>query len=182
VESNIKPVLTRKQGAILSFLFENVELGQEVDTLDFRLRGDFSGRYLAAHSRLDDDLHLVFTLPTYSDSVFFGVAKGKAIDVASVLANLEDYERQHSQLQLGEALRLPDEAKQYPALYALLLLRAATLLKLKGLPDRVQIDGTQVKFALAVPLSLDEYEHRRLKGHDSLMEEFQLNGKVLAIA
>lgn len=90
---NSAPALTKKQAAVLSFLFGKVDLGAGVDTLNLRLQGDFSGRFVAAHSKFEDGLTIVFTLPTYGDSVFFGLAQRSSMETASVLANLEDYER-----------------------------------------------------------------------------------------
>lgn len=176
------PKLSRKQGAVLSFLFEKIALGHEVSTLDLGLKGDFSGRFLAAYANLSNSRTIVFTLPTYSNSVFFGVCKAEPAKTATILANLEDYEREGGVLRTGEVIRLPDATSEHTVTHSVLLLRTATLPEIKKVPDHATIGEEQIRFALALPLSAQEYEYRRSHGHDALMDKFERDGKDLSLS
>jgi len=182
LKSQQTPTLSRKQGAVLSFLFEKIVLGDKVSTLDLGLKGNFSGRFLAAYANLPDSRTIVFTLPTYNSGVFFGVCATDPVKTATILANLEDYEREGGVVRIGEAIRLPDATSEYSVTHSILLLRTATLPETKKVPDHATIGEEQIRFALAVPLSAHEYEYRRSHGHDALMDKFERDGKDLSLS
>ncbi|MBN3837747.1 suppressor of fused domain protein [Burkholderia sp. Ac-20344] len=84
------------------------------------------------------------------------------------------------QLGLGEVVVMPDQATEGADMpYAVILLRTATSLDCEGVPDCYEIDGKQTQFYLAVPLTKDEWELRRQRGHDALMDQFQDEEKEL---
>ncbi|KVO10961.1 hypothetical protein WL30_27160 [Burkholderia ubonensis] len=176
--------LEQYQAAVLTFLFDRLPIGNDVDSLEFSLSGEFAGKYRVAHSSIessDRTMRVIFTLPSYSRSVFIALTRTRLNDTARILANLEDYERETSmQLGLGEVVVVPDQAPEGADMpYAVILLRTATSLDCEGVPDDYTIDGKQTRFYLAVPLTKDEWELRRQRGHDALMDRFQDEGKEL---
>ena len=175
--------LDRYQAALLAFLFDRLPIGDDVDWMEFALSGKFSGSFRVAHAAIDnvDDVaHLVFTLPTYSRSVFIALTRVDTAETARVLANLEDYERELSlQLRLGEAVVIPSEGNYEKTPHAVILLRTATAFDCASVPDRHSIEGYETSFFLAVPLSREEWELRRTRGHDALMKHFEDVGKQL---
>lgn len=176
--------LDRYQAAILTFLFDRLPIGDDVDSLEFALSGGFEGKFRLAHSVIeaaDRSTRVVFTLPTYCQSVFLALTRTRVTETARILANLEDYERESSvQLGLGEVVLTPDDLQQDPDVpHAVILLRTATSLDCAEVPDCQTIDGTPTLFLLAVPLSKDEWELRTQRGHDALMDRFQEGEKEL---
>jgi Suppressor of fused protein (SUFU) len=178
--------LTKYQAALAAFMFDHLPIGEgvDLDILEFSLEGDFFGKYHAAHCSLEsflDSERVVFTLPSFSKSVFVALCRGSAKRVARLLANLEDYERERSiQLGLGEVVVTPDQlVEQIGSLeaHAVILLRTATAIDCAQVPDCEIIDGRETSFLLVLPLSAEEYEIRRRLGHDALMDKFQIDGK-----
>lgn len=176
--------LEKYQAAVLAFLFDRLPIGDDVDSLEFSLSGGFAGKYRVAHSAIesaDRTARVVFTLPSYSHSVFLALTRTKLNETARILANLEDYERESSmQLGLGEVVLTPEQAQDGgDTPHAVILLRTATSLDCAKVPDSQTIDGRQTLFFLAVPLTKDEWELRRQHGHDALMDQFQDDEKEL---
>jgi len=176
--------LEKYQADLVPFRFERLAMGDDVDSLEFSLRGEFPGKYKVVNSVLSEDSdssRVVITLPTYSRSVFLALTQKNQIETSRILANLEDYERESKvELGLGETIRLPepsDAASQMP--YAVLLLRTATAPSLAAVPDRRTIDDISTNFFLAVPLTGDEWKVRNERGHDALMDLFEERGKDL---
>lgn len=176
--------LDKYQATVLAFLFERLPIGDDVDLLEFSLSGEFAGKYRAAHAAIesaDQPARLVFSLPSYSRSVFLALTWTKPSETARLLANLEDYERESSlQLGLGEVVITPDQVRgDGDTPYAVMLLRTATSLDCAKVPDSQVLDGKQTFFFLVVPLTRAEWELRRQHGHDALMSQFQAGKKEL---
>ena len=84
------------------------------------------------------------------------------------------------QLGLGEVVLTPEQAQDdADEPHAVILLRTATSLDCAKVPDSQSIDGKRTLFFLAVPLTKDEWELRRQRGHDALMDRFQDDEKEL---
>ncbi|WP_081067700.1 suppressor of fused domain protein [Burkholderia stagnalis] len=178
--------LEQYQAAVLTFLFDRLPIGNDADTLEFSLSGEFSGKYRVAHSCIESSgpaMRLVFTLPTYACSVFIALTRTRLNEAARILANLEDYERGSSmQLGLGEVVVTPDQELEGARMpHAVILLRTAASLDCAGVPDRHTIDGRETSFYLVVPLTKDEWELRRRRGHDALIDKFPDEAKELLI-
>ena len=172
--------LNKLQAAVLVFLFEKLAFEDEVNTLNFSLAGDFCGKYFGGfagtpNEQLEQVAKVAFTLPTYTDSVFLAVTHSKERDVIRILANIEDYEREHSrELNLGEVVLLPKfQIDGNERIHAVLLLRTAISELLNTIPDRQMIGGREIKFALVVPLTKAEFDYRKKFGHDALMDKLQ---------
>lgn len=176
--------INKHQASILAFLFDRLPIGDDVDSLEFSLSGVFKGKYHAAHAAIeseDQEVRIVFTLPSYSSSVFLALTRTRPGETARLLANLEDYERESSLgLGLGEVIKTPQLAQRDPETpFSVILLRTTTSLDCAEVPDRQEIDGKPMSFFLAVPLTKAEWELRRQFGHDALMDKFQTEGKQL---
>lgn len=175
--------LDKYQASVLTFLFEKLPIGGDVDSLEFSLSGTFSGKYRVAHTAIEDSeqqARVVFTLPSYACSVFLALTRTKQNETARLLANLEDYERESSlQLGLGEVVITPDHASAPDAPFAVILLRTATSPDCADVPDSQIIAGQQTMFFLVVPLTAEEWELRRQQGHDALIAKFQADQKEL---
>lgn len=172
------------QASILTFLFDRLPIGEDVDSMEFSLSGQFAGKYHIAHSAIETatgDAHIVFTLPCYSHSVFLALTRINVAETARLLANLEDFERESSQdLRLGEVVITPEqELRDHEMPFAVILLRTATSLECARVPDSWEIDGKRTSFFFVVPLTMAEWELRSKSGHDALMEKFEASGKEL---
>jgi hypothetical protein len=169
----------REQASVVAFMFQTLPIADSVDTLDFSLSGSFPGRFHAAYARIlgSDDLSVVFTIPTYTSHIFVGLSHEKQADVARILANVEDYEREtDAALNPGDVIVLPN-ATQEASPFAIILLRAASWSDLGKVPDKTMIMDREMRFSLAVPLTRREWEYRSTLGHDALMALFQSEGK-----
>ena len=178
--NNKVTALNKLQAAALVFLFERLAFEDEINTLDFSLAGDFCGKYFGAfadipNEQFEEVAKVAFTLPTYTDSVFLAVTHSKEQDVIRILANIEDFEREHSrELNLGEVVLLPKfQIEGDESIHAVLLLRTAIHKVLNTIPDRQIIGGREIKFALVVPLTKAESDYRNKFGHDALMDKLQ---------
>jgi hypothetical protein len=176
--------LDKMQSSILAFLFDKLPISDAVDTLDFALSGDFHGKYYAAHAPLSqgEGINVVFTLPKYTTHTFFALTRSKELDVARLLANIEDCERVSSiSLGFGEAVVMQGKMVSSESWepYGVLLLRTASAVDLRNVPDKESINGQEIFFLLAVPLTKTEWDYRKQFGHDALMDLFQSKGKEL---
>lgn len=175
--------LDKTQASILRYLFDKLPIGESVETLEFQLSGTFSGRFYAAFADLTAPSagYVVFTLPTRGFHVFLGLTREKHREVARILANLEDYERDNRvELKFGEVVMTPEEASRHSGSpFAVILLRTATALDISAVPDRTRIGRDTISFFSAVPITKAEYEYRKDAGHDALLDRFQSKGKQL---
>lgn len=174
--------LNKTQATVLSFLFEKLPISEEINTLDFSLAGNFCGKYFGAFADIQGDeenTKVAFTLPTYTGNVFLALTRSNEQEVVRILANIEDYEREHSlELNIGEVVVIPKiQIKDDDPFYAMLLLRTAIYDKLTRVPDRQLIDDREIKFSLVIPISKTEFDYRKKFGHDALMDDFQTKGK-----
>ena len=174
--------LDKYQASVLAFLFERLPIDDDADSLEFSLSSAFRGKYRAVHSEIeftDQPARVVFTLPTYSNSVFLALTRASATDAALVLANLEDYERESSlQLKLGEVIITPHHALlSADTPQSVILFRTATSLDCAKVPDCQTIEGKPTLFFLVVPLTTEECEFRCQHGHDALISRFQADQK-----
>ena len=176
--------LNQTQAAILAFLFDKLPIGLEVETLNFCLAGNFSGKFHSAVGTIDgseQDGEIVFSVPSYTNDVFLALTHKNKHQVARVLANVEDYEREnhceldHSDVVLVRAIVGEADLERY----GVLLIRTATSPELIAVPDTMNIAGREVRFFLAVPLTRDEYIYREQFGHDALMDMFSEKSKSL---
>ena len=172
------------QSAVLADLFDRLPIGEEVDTLNFSLSGNFTGKFFAAFAEIKnvaEKASIVFTLPAYTNHVFFGLTRSKEPTVARLLANIEDYERENSlELSFGEVVVIPDNTgsgDQHP--HALLLTRTTTSRDLESVPDRTKIQSKVVTYFFAIPLNREELELRNKSGHDALIDRFVSTEKQL---
>ena len=172
--------LTPYQAKILEFLFGCLPMGEGVDTLDFALKGDFRGRYFAAHAPLkDSDASVVFNLPIYSESVFIGLSRSDPKHTSLLLANLEDYERESGlRFKSGDVAKIPARASgNADPPFALLLMKTAVASECANVPGHIRIAGKDTSFFLVVPISEGEDRIRAESGHGALMEAFEGTNK-----
>ena len=172
--------LNKYQAAVLEALFDKLPIGEEIESLEFSLAGEFRDKFRAAFAKLKStDDYVVFNIPTYCRCVFIGLAHTNPKMVALYLANLEDYARESAvDPRLGEVIVTP--AGMLPegsAPFAVILLRPATSLDCAELPDELLIKGHLTSFLLAVPLTKEEHELRQLRGHDALLDAFESGQK-----
>ncbi|MBP7336469.1 hypothetical protein [Niveispirillum sp.] len=157
-------------------LFEKLPIPGDVDWLDFSLSGDFSGKYVCGYSRIADmNGYVVFNIPTYGSSVFLALTEGSPKEVALILANLEDYERENNiDLGLGEVVVTPaGSVRDMPVPFAVILLRTASSPICGDVPDQMVIEGKPTRFLFAMPISEKDHQLRREQGHDALMDVFE---------
>lgn len=174
------------QYAIVSLLFDKIGLHDPVTPLEYVLDGDFSGTYFAvvgAPKDVDEPASLVSTLPRYSRSVFVALAKSREVDVARLLSNLEDIEREKSvSLRPGEVVGGLGEAEAGFPPYAVIIMPVAVSHLLRELPDDVVLAGVQISIHFVLPLTEREVACRKAMGHDGLIDLFQREGKSLYFA
>ena len=157
-------------------MFEYLSIEDEVYYLEFSLSGEFKGKFRVGYAKIEAvDLYVVFSLPTYSKSVFIALAREVPRDVALYLANLEDYERDGAvAMRPGEVIITPKEMySEGNSPFALILLRTSTSIDCAKIPDNSLINGILTSFILVLPLTREEYQMRRERGHDALMDAFQ---------
>lgn len=178
------PNLNKLQYAIVSLLFEHAKLQDPVTPLEFTLSGDFRGQFnavIGALENVDEAAFLVSTLPRYTSTVFVALTRSREVEVARLLANLEDLERENTKLlHLGEVIGHPDEpvATEFPP-YATILMPVTTSVLLRSIPQVTTLAGQEVRFVMALPLSQKELECRNTQGHDAMIDMFQREGKSL---
>lgn len=178
------PSLNSLQSAIVVVLMEQVRLKDPVTTLELSLSGDFHGKFNAivgAIEDVDEAVFLVATLPRYTNTVFVALTRGQEMEVARLLANLEDYERENMKsMQWGEVAghRHASEAPEFIP-HATILMPIATADILQSIPPVATFTGQEVRFMLVLPLSQKELECRNTQGHDAMIDMFQREGKSL---
>lgn len=173
--------LTNEQASVLAFIVERVESRDEIEVLNFRLSGKFGGIFHAAvldigKDEEGDSIRLVVTLPTYSQGVFLALTVSQPREVARLLANLEDYEREtgHSLDPLETVVTDgPGDVK------ALFLLRTASHAEMSSIPDSALISAKEHKFSLVVGIDATEYSCKCERGVDALLNVLQSSGKSL---
>lgn len=172
--------LSRIQSRIVESLFDTLHIENDIDTYEYSLAGKFSGIFRAG-STYNGTEHVIFSIPTYSNSVFIGETSNRdPKEIARILSNLEDYERENSlDLELGAVVRLPNVSPDGLS-FAVILLRTATSPVCSDIPDHICIDGTKVRFFLVVPVTSEEYVQWRQNGHDALMDLFESNAKDIS--
>jgi hypothetical protein len=181
---NVSPNLNKLQYAIVSSLFEHAKLQDPVTPLEFTLSGDFRGQYnavIGALANVDEAAFLVATLPRYTSTVFVALTRSGEVEVAKLLANLEDLERENGMLlYLGDVIGHSDEpaATAFPPC-ATILMPIATSALLRSIPQTTTLTGQEVRFVMVLPLSQKELECRNTQGHDAMIDMFQREGKSL---
>jgi hypothetical protein len=166
------------QAAVLFHVFDKAPVSEAADTLDYRLSGEFDGTFYAAYVALDkktgyEDSSLVLTLATHSDIVFLAATRAHQVEVARILSNLEDYDREiGGTLSVGEVVRIPDPYFSSIGLYAVVLLRPAVLSGFEGFGDCYTMRNRHLRFALTLFLTEEEWSYRQVHGHDALMDRF----------
>jgi hypothetical protein len=174
--------LNKYQANLVTKLFSDLHIGDDISSLEFSLSGDFSGKYRAAfHALGEGGGYIVFNIPVYGSSVFIGLAESDPKAAALILANLEDYERENSlKLGLGEVVIMPSDLKNEDKdLFGVVLLRTASSVECSDVPDKAMVQEVETSFFFAVPISRREYEIRRERGHDALMGVFEESRKYI---
>ena len=169
------PVITRDDAALIQFVSSCVDVAEEFETIGFSLQGAFDGDFCAIAAKLQANVgSLVLALPRNSAHVFVALTHGNTHEVARLLANVQDCERQAGRPVLeGEAIifePVADTADEAPC--ALLLLSVATSVDLARLPKVAAINGKAVHFQLVMLVTGAEMRIREQGGHDALMDHF----------
>jgi hypothetical protein len=180
-----QPGLQKFQYGIVSLLFDRLNLRDPVTPLNFVLAGNGTGAFdavVGAFEAADDEGLLVASLPRNSNTVFLALTRKGELDVARVLANIEDMERETGKsLEVGEVIRHParsEDSTLHP--FATILLPAATATVLHPLSSSpIIINDREVRFMFVLPLDSREFECRKNSGHDALIDMFQREGKSL---
>lgn len=173
--------LPRDQASVLAFVLKRVEAEDEIEILEFSLAGEFSEPFRVAVLGIGVDdsgrsLNAVVTLPLHSNGVFIAITAGKVREVARMLANLEDYERDSAcKLRPLECV-VADVVRGVKALF---LLRTASYDAFAGIPDTASINDKEVRFSLVIGLDESEYATKNAAGVDGLLDRFQESEKSL---
>lgn len=175
--------LQKDQAAVLAFVLEHVEATDEIEVLEFALAGEFGEPFRAAvlGMGIDDDgrfLSAVVTLPTHSDGVFLGITAYRVREVARMLANLEDYERDTGRKLYPLECVVTDGPEEIKALF---LLRTASHGGLASIPDVAVINGKERRFSLVIGLNDREYSTKVGTGADALLDMLQESDKSLVL-
>ena len=177
------PTLNRFQNAVVSILFDRIDLQDPVTPLEFRLAGNFQGVFNAVvgiPDHTDEHVMVVATLPRYNKTVFIGLTRSGELDVARVLANLEDLERENEKpLKLGDVISHPDGSDSKNGIFSTIIMPVATAFILRPLSSVCNVNDQEVRFVLVLPLSPRELECRNKLGHDAMIDIFQQEGKDL---
>lgn len=178
-KEEIEVSLSKDQAAVLSFVIEHTDVADEIEVLEFALEGEFAEPFRAAVLGLGVDeegnsLSAVVSLPAHSYGVFLGITASRPRDVARVLANLEDYER-------DTALKLhplecvvtdgPGEVR------ALFLLETASHQNLARIPSVAVVNDNERRFALVIGLNEAEYQTKVQFGVNALLDFLQDSDK-----
>ena len=181
---NSSPNLNKLQNSIIVLLFEHAKLRDPVTPLEFPLSGDFDGKFNAVIGDLgnvDQAGFLVATLPRYTSTVFMALTTGRELEVAKLLANLEDLERENAKpLHVGGVIGHPGDSAgtEFPP-PATILMPVTISGVLGSIPQVTTLGGQEVRFVMALPLSQKELECRNTRGHDAMINMFEQEGKSL---
>lgn len=163
--------LSKGQHAVLAFILAHVDTGEQIETLSFRLAGSFDGTFHVAILHLGTDetgkvIHLLASIPIHSKGVFLGLSAGHEREVARMLSNLEDYER-----DTGTALYpLETVVTNDPSgIRALFLLHTVSHPALARIPDSAIIDSQEFRFSLAIGINSSAYDRKAAQGVDALL-------------
>ena len=177
--------LNELQAQVLAYLFENLSLEDPVDTLDFTLSGEFTGRYICIEAKVqgtETDSSLVANLPSYSNTVFITFTRGRARQAALILANLEDYLRETQRaLAEGDVVVLPacQADLDHSSPHAVMLMNTRVSPELQDLSGVLTLRSGAVNVFYALGLNQQEYECLNAQGFDTLMDQFVESGKDL---
>ena len=177
--------LNELQAQVLAYLFENLSLEDPVDTLDFTLSGEFTGRYICIEAKVqgtETDSSLVANLPSYSNTVFITFTRGRARQAALILANLEDYLRETQRaLAEGDVVVLPacQADLDHSSPHAVMLMNTKVSPELQDLSGVLTLRSGAVNVFYALGLDQQEYECLKAQGFDTLMDQFVESGKDL---
>jgi Suppressor of fused protein (SUFU) len=176
--------LNTYQASILTLLFETLPIGHSVEHVDFALKGGSNDRHHIAHARIltgENKVHVVFTLPLRSAKVFLALTEYKMKDVARLLANLTEYERENSlALGIGEVVVTPDQQEQTAELpFAVIVMPIETSKDCAALPTFKEVKGKLTTFQFVVPLTKEEWSVRKQDGYDELIDHFETKGKSI---
>lgn len=75
---------------MVAYLSEQLSLEDPINTLEFSLSGEFTGRYISIDANVqgtESDARLVANLPSYCDTVFLAFARGPVRQIGLVLPN-----------------------------------------------------------------------------------------------
>ena len=168
---------------LLSFLFERLDIDDDVEKISAQLNPAAPpfDSYICRSREFDEDIFVIFNLPDDTPGVFFAISSSRTRDVAQYVANLEEYSRETSRhLHHGDVVLTPGgEDEGFP--YASILLRTASSIILKKVPDQATIDGKEIFFYLVMPITQRDYTYRANFGHDRLMDLFDGENRGLTI-
>jgi len=126
----------------------------------------------------DDNIHVVFNLPIYSDKWFLTVSDGNPDEIAKVIAHLEEVDKDKS-ANKNDVIRFDTEYLRIHGIIGVLLLDVKVSPVFEGFGSHVEYGKNKVYPLLVVFLSQKEYEIWKNDGHDKLMDYFDLHDKDL---
>jgi hypothetical protein len=168
-------------------LFEAVGLQEPVTPLSFSLAGDFKDQFQAvvAHpENTDEPAVIVCSLPRHADTAFMALTKSREFEVARLLANLEDLEREQcARIEVGRTVGFGSAADPsgFPPA-AVIVFPVSVSALLSEVPEEMIVDGKSTRFVLVLPLNQEELACRNKHGQDALIDMFQREGKSLFFA
>lgn len=181
--TNSTVALTKDQAAVLSFVLENVEAREEVQLFSFHLSGEPGSPFYAAVLGIGVDevgreIRVVVSLPVQSQGVFLAVTARMGREVARLLANLEDYERETARTLRPLESVVTDGPGDIKALF---LLRTASHSALVGIPDDAEINFRKRSFSLVIGLSEAEYRCKLNCDVNALLDSLQKSNRSMLV-
>jgi hypothetical protein len=159
------------QAAVLVHLFDNVELLEPIDTLDFKLAG--GDRHFAAYGKPKDlsGLQLIFTLGTTSERIYLTVSNGDPVEIARVLCNFEDIDREDGVVTQFQLREFADEYMGKHGWKGALFIPPDNFPSLERLADTADVGGRRYYFSLVIFLSDADVRFGKLRSVGSLLEK-----------
>lgn len=120
----------------------------------------------------DEDLRVVFTLPSEARPIFITVTDGDVATVRLILSNLEEMVRSGVCFHAPEVVRFDNEALKASGVAGVAILPMAVSAILHSLGETLQHQGELYRFHLVAFVSCEEVEIWKTHGGDYLMEYF----------
>lgn len=127
----------------------------------------------------EENLHVVFNLPTLSNKIFITISDGDPEQVAAIMSHLEDIDASKSELDYSHVVRFNEEYFIKHGKIGVILLPIAVSPPLKFLSNTSLHDLYSSTLYLVVFITSDEYEYWKNEGHNRLMEKFERDEKDL---
>lgn len=160
------------RGQIVSRVLETERAGDEAELFGYVPKRGTTLHQAVVPVVPDDDLRIVFTIPTETTSIFITVSDGDPPLVRRMLANLDEMERDGATLGIGDVVRFEDKDLEQHGVAGVALLPLSLSGVLCGLDDTFEHGGRIYKFWLVVFLSFLEYGIWKAHGQEMLMAHF----------